>query len=65
MIYDQGRNFTLNISKKNCDEYREFVETIQKKGINGNKAYFRCNVPSEQDGKLEIDLGEVLGAQPW
>jgi len=64
LVYSKGKKFLCELHRQDGPQaYQQLVDTIEKKGFLGKKAYFTAELL--EDGRLAIKVGEVLALQPW
>lgn len=64
LVYSEGKKFLCKLHRQDGPQtYQQLVDTIEKKGFLGKKAYFTAELL--EDERLAIKVGEVLALQPW
>ena len=64
LLYSEHKRFLCKLLRQDEPQaYQQLVDTVEKKGFLGQKAYFTAELL--ENGKLAIKVGEVLALQPW
>ena len=64
--YDKKRSFDLMFGYGLCPQYAELEQVIRSRGnAGGLKGYFSATMPDSPDGKMVVDIDNILSEQPW